>query len=322
MSGSLPDLISLRLGVPGPGQPVPPAKPEEPSEGYHWLHLRRDAAETADILAALQLAPEVKIALTAEETRPRSAVYGDGVLLILRGVNLNPGAEPEDMVSVRLWLTERRVVGVWVRQLVAVQDLLAAAERGAGPGSPGDFAAKLALRLADRAEPSVAALNEDIDALEEAALDPESPSIRARLSAVRRSAIMLRRYMQPQKDALTTLEIEDMTWLTETDRLRIREAADRVSRLGEDLDAIRDRAQVVQDQLMDIRSDMMNRRMLLLAVISVIFLPLGLVTGILGVNVGGMPGADNPYAFWVMMAGLAAGGAALYAWLKKSGMIP
>ena len=70
------------------------------------------------------------------------------------------------------------------------------------------------------------------------------------------------------------------------------------------LDAIRDRAQVVQDQVMDTRAEQMNKQMLLLSVVAAIFLPLGFITGLLGINVGGMPGADNPAAFWIVSGGI------------------
>jgi zinc transporter len=325
VSGSLPDMFAYRLDGIGGGTQITPEdaaapgpNPEVP--GFVWLHLRRDGAETTGILGQSGLDAFVVEALTADETRPRCTVHEKGVLVNLRGVNLNPGAEPEDMVSVRLWIEERRVVGIWVRPLRAVSDLRESIKRGQSPISPGDLVAKLALRLADRAEPSVAALNERIDELEELVLDPDVDIPRASLSYVRRSSIVLRRYIMPQRDALTTLEIEDLPWLTSKERGHIREAADRVNRLGEELDAIRDRAQVVHDQIMDQRAERMNRRMLLLAIISAIFLPLGLFTGLLGINVGGMPGVDSPWAFYVVCGAMVAFGAILYLCLRALGM--
>ena len=45
--------------------------------------------------------------LLSEDSRPRSTPFHDGLLLGLRGVNLNPGADPEDMVAIRLWIDEQ-----------------------------------------------------------------------------------------------------------------------------------------------------------------------------------------------------------------------
>ena len=78
------------------------------------------------------------------------------------------------------------------------------------------------------------------------------------------------------------------------------EATDRITRLSEELDAIRDRAGVVQDQVVEARGEAMNRSMLILSVVAAIFLPLGLLTGLLGINVGGIPGENTSWAFWAV----------------------
>ncbi|HKL55753.1 MAG TPA: CorA family divalent cation transporter, partial [Roseovarius sp.] len=137
----------------------------------------------------------------------------------------------------------------------------------------------------------------------------------------RRMAIKLRRHIAPQRDALSTFEIEDLPWLTHEDRSRLREAVERVTRLSEELDAIRDRAQVVQDQIMEHRSEVMNRQMLILSVVAAIFLPLGLLTGLLGINVGGMPGADDPRAFWFVTVGIVVIGLVLFGIFRMLGWL-
>ncbi len=315
----LPDVISIHFDGAGKGFPLDALSPAA-DRGFTWVHLRRDAPGAEEALDQLNVDAAVREALTAEETRPRCTVHEDGILLNLRGVNLNPSEEPEDLVSVRFWLTESRIVGVWLRPLMAVRDILDATERNQAPISPGDFVSKLAVRLADRVEPSIAALNAEIDNLEEAVDDPRADGLRDNLSRVRRAAIILRRFMVPQKDALSTMQIEDIDWLRERDRVRLREATERVVRLGEDLDLIRDRAQIVHEQIMANRSELLNRRMLLLAVISVIFLPLSLITGLFGVNLAGIPGAANPWAFGTMCAVLVGIGGGLYLWIKRTGI--
>ncbi len=320
------EIVTYALDGKGGAQALSPAAlatadQHDHNTGFIWQHLKRDHPDTAALLAASGLDSFVIDALTADETRPRCTVHGKGILLNLRGVNLDPGAEPEDMISVRLWLESHRVIGVWVRPLQATQDLIRATERGEGPQTPGDLVARLALRLTDRAEPSVTALNEQIDDLEEAILAPMAEAMRARLAEVRRRAIVLRRYFLPQRDALTTLEIEDAYWLSDHDRGRLREAAERVNRFGEELDAIRDRAQIVHDQIMDQRAEGMNERMLVLSVVAAIFLPLGLITGLLGINVGGVPGADNPHAFAFVCGLIVVIGLALLWWFRHRGML-
>ena len=88
-----------------PGAPLPAG------DGLPWLHLNyadRDVREW--LLGSGLLTPPVAESLLDEETRPRVLHHGNGLLLTLRGVNLNPGAEPEDMVSIRLWIEEGRII--------------------------------------------------------------------------------------------------------------------------------------------------------------------------------------------------------------------
>ncbi len=295
-----PPVIAYQLGRDGQGVEIDIDAHGE----IVWRHLNWEHPDAQGWFAGPNAPePDIVAALTAPDTRPRCVVHstprGDGVLINLRGVNLNEGASPEDMISIRIWLEHDRIISAWRRPMQAIRDIFDSIERGQGPVGPGDFVGKLALRLADRAEPVVATLNEAVDDMEEEVLDSATPgNLRGRLADVRRQAIVLRRYMFPQRDALSTFAIEDLDWLTERERSRLREATDRITRLAEELDAIRERAAVVQDQLVERRAEEMNRNMLILAVVAAVFLPLGLLTGLLGINVGGIPGAETAWAFW------------------------
>ena len=105
-------------------------------------------------------------------------------------------------------------------------------------------------------------------------------------------------------------------WLSGRDRSRVHEAGDRTTRVAEELESVRERAAIVHDQLLEKRSDKMNRYTLLLTVVASIFLPLGLITGLLGINVGGIPGANTPWAFAAVTA-LLIGLGGLQLWLYR-----
>lgn len=295
-------------------------KRRDPKAGqaFVWVHLHRDDPRTVPWLEKESgLDGFVQQALLAKDTRPRCTVHGTGAIVNLRGVNLHEGAEVEDMISVRLWVESSRVIGIWLRPLFAVADLMSSIGRGVAPVSPGDLIAKLALRLADRMEPTVAELHGRVDDLEEQIDTLETASsARSELAEIRRQSIIFRRFIGPQRDALTTLAIEDLDWLDDRDRSRIREAGDRTTRVLEELESVRERAAVVHDQLLEKRAEQMNRYTLLLSVVAAIFLPLGLLTGLLGINVGGIPGADTPWAFAAVTLGLIAAGA-FEVWLFK-----
>ena len=277
-----------------------------PKTGYNWVHLVQSDPQTDAWMGTTTLPAVIRSAITADETRPRCTPHGDGAVIILRGVNLNAGARAEDMISIRLWVTNNSIVSYSLRPLKAIEDMITAATGPNPAKSTGEFLARLTRRLADRAEPTVAELNEELDAVEEAILTDGTLPDRTGLGEIRLGAITLRRYNTVGCDALTTLLIEDFSWLSPTNLTYLREATDRITLLAEDLDAIRDRAQVVHDQILDKRAEVMNRQLFILSAVAAIFLPLGLLTGLLGINVGGIPGVENPNAFWIVCAGLVA----------------
>jgi zinc transporter len=266
-----------------------------------WVHLDINEASSkkwADAELTF-LDPLTLDALFAEETRPRILEFDTGTLLILRGVNLNADAEPEDMVSIRLWIDSSRIISVRKRRLKAVTDLRERIEAGVGPHNAGDFITQLTSRLFERMEPVFTELDELLDDAEERVMEAADTTYRSQITDIRKQAIVFRRYIAPQRDVIAALRVSDMPWLSELHKRRLQESLDRVIRYIEDIDTIRERAQIVKDELTNALSDKMNKNLYLLSVIAAVFLPLGFLTGLLGINVGGVPGVDDPSAFWV-----------------------
>ena len=274
-------------------------------EGPIWLHLERTAPAVEYWLREKSgLDPVVVDALLADETRPRSAMFGDGMVIILRGVNLNPGAEPEDMVALRVWIDPARLITVRTRRLVSAQDVRDEIEAGNGPRTPAATLLGLITRLVARIGPVVDRLGDEIDDIETDLAEKPPRELRSRLAALRREAIGFRRYLSPQRDVLSRLYVEAAELFDERTRLRLRESADAMMRYVEELDAARERAAVISEELAAAASERMNRTMYVLSLVSTVFLPLGFVTGLLGVNIAGIPGTESPFAFELLAGGL------------------
>ena len=266
-----------------------------------WVHLDANHPQARSWLMenVSYLDPMILDALLASETRPRMVQVESGVLAILRGVNLNEGARPEDMVSLRMWVDSQRIITLRKRRLMAVQDVRTALENGKGPQDAGSFLSTLLFRLLERMEPVMSRLDDATDALEEQLIDKPDTTFRKQITDIRKKAIMLRRYMAPQRDVVNQLKALDVSWCSALHKRHLQEAADRLTRYVEDLDAIRERAQVIKDELATALSDKLNRNLYMLSVISATFLPLGFLTGLFGINIGGMPGVENAHAFWL-----------------------
>lgn len=274
-----------------------------PSEGWRWLHFNRLSNETREWLEDSSGLDETVItALLQSETRPRCAAYEDGVLLNLRGINHNPGAEPEDMISVRIWATASVVISLRSYPVNAFHAVREETAAGIISPTPGGLLVAICERLIDNIEPVVEQLKEEADEFEERLLAARERLPATALAEFRRTILLLRRYILPQREAMAQLQREGRMIFEEEHTIHLRETGDRITRIAEELDSIRERAAVLQDQVAGQRQETLNRRLLVLSVVSAFFLPLTFVTGLFGMNLGGIPFEEEPWSFAAVVA--------------------
>ena len=140
--------------------------PDAADAANTWVHIHMDDERAQNWLRDESGIPAVAAeALLYDETRPRCTSIGDGLLLNLRGVNMNPGADPEDMVSIRLYLDKDRIISARRRKLATIADMRDRLDAGNGPRNSGDFLLDVTSHLLDRMGPIIADLDDAIDAL-------------------------------------------------------------------------------------------------------------------------------------------------------------
>lgn len=286
-----------------------------------WLHMDAAHPESRKWLEenVSYLDPLILDALVASETRPRMEEYDDGMLVNLRGINLNENADPDDMVSLRMWIDPHRIITMRRRSVSAAQVVKGQLLEGNGPKNAGDFLCAIIHALLGKMDPFMHSLAEKVDDVEEEVIANPNASIRSIIVELRSQAITMKRYISPQRDVIGRLRVNEQSWIERDDKRSLQESLDKITRYVEELDSARERAQIVQDELTNVLADKLNRNMYILSVIAAIFLPLGFLTGLLGINVGGMPGAENADAFWIVTAGLTvivALQVAIFRWLR------
>jgi zinc transporter len=293
-----------------------------PTTGWRWLHFNRLSEETREWLEHSSGLEENAItSLLQSETRPRCAACEDGLLLNLRGINHNPGAEPEDMISVRVWATNSVVISMRSYPVKAIHDLREEMGRDVPP-SPGQLLARIADKLVDYIDPVVEQLKEEADEFEEIMLGGKGRVSPRDLAEFRLTVLILRRYVQPQAEAMAQLQREARMHrpgapaFEDDDQVMLRDTSDHIVRISEELDSIRDRAAVLQDQVVGQRQEQLNQRLLALSIVSAIFLPLSYVTGLLGMNLAGIPWASEPWSFGVVVFVTVALGVGVLGFLK------
>ena len=291
-----------------------------PDAGLLWVHIDVNDEPGRRWLERDSGLPETVIdSLLAAETRPRSQISDTGSLVVLRGVNTNPGDDPEDMVSVRIWLESRRIISTRRRRLLSVQDVRAALDEGSGPSTAGEFLVELIGCLADRIGDFVNAIEDRISEAEDRVDAGGDATLRQTTTGLRRQIAAVRRFLAPQRDALDRLYRQPGKLFSDAESNGLREEADRMTRYLEDIDLARERLVVMQEEFLAQQAQQQNSRMYVLSVVAAVFLPLTFVTGLLGMNVGGLPGLESPNGFVasvVIMVVSAAGLLAFFRWKR------
>lgn len=262
-----------------------------------WVHLTSKEDETKNWLADIAGIPDYIVeALTATETRPRCDQIGEGAFLNLRGRSTETMTMSDPLASVRIWAVAGRVISVARLPLPAI-DLVVGSVKTGLIRDPGDLIAEFAAAITTDLDPEVADLG---DALDDCEADLDANRIfqlRREVTKVRVKSIGYRRFLSPQRAAIEKLAALPIAWLEDEDRMHLSAAADRAARMAEELESIRERSALMHEALTDLRAEQIDQRSLIISIVAMIFLPLTFLTGLLGMNVKGIPYADQPWAF-------------------------
>ncbi len=270
-----------------------------------WVHLDRTKPRAQEWLRRESgIDPVAVESLVAEETRPRAEEFANGLLVILRGINANPGAEPDELIAIRMWLDPTHVVTLRQFRFRTIAALRVRAQGGQAPTTAGAFLVAVATGLVAHLSPTIHNLEERLDDIEEEMLahDRDDQGRRSDLATLRRQAIAYRRHIVPQRDALAALVHSSSPVLSARDRAELRAVMEQCTRVAEGLEELRDRAAVTQDEMRARTEARVGRTVYLLTLVATIALPLGFLTGLLGINVGGVPLAGSPWGFAAVCA--------------------
>jgi zinc transporter len=284
---------------------------------YRWWHFDMTDPAFSDWVHA-HLPPIPAGALLQTETRPRCDQFNDGIILNLRGINMNEGAEADQMISVRMWVSADVVITVRRRKVFAIDAIRVACTAGFPPRTVADFLAHLVQGLIERVQNHIETIVALTDIYEQDLVDATAPQPRD-LPETRRSIIRLRRYLDPQRAALDRLAAMDLPMLPLSGAQQLRELANSSTISVEHLDELRDRLISIQQEHDTNVAQRQARHGYVLSVVAAVFLPLSLITGLFGVNLQGIIGANSPFGFIALSLALlilAVGLVALLRWLR------
>jgi len=257
-----------------------------------WLHLNYTHPESAEWLATTPLLPNtIRDALAGESTRPRVSRLGDGTLITLRCINGSTDERPDQLVAMRFYMDERLIVSTRQRKVLALDDVVQDLNDGTGPTDVGGWLVDVCDALTDHASEFIEELHDKIIDLEDSLMDQQVPP-RGFLALLRKQLIVMRRYMAPQRDVYSRLASERLPWMTDDHRRRMQDIADRLGRGLDEIDACISRTAIMADEISQVMQESLARRSYTMSLMAMVFLPSTFLTGLFGVNLGGIPGGD------------------------------
>ncbi|WP_058910234.1 zinc transporter ZntB [Entomohabitans teleogrylli] len=262
-----------------------------------WLHLNYTQSASAEWLAKTPLIPDsVRDALAGDSTRPRVNRMGEGTLLTLRCINGSTDERPDQLVAMRLYMDERMIISTRQRQVLALDDVIADLNAGTGPLDCGGWLVDVCDALTDHASEFIESLHDKIIDLEDNLMDQQIPP-RGYLALIRKQLIVMRRYMAPQRDVYARLASERLSWMSDDQRRRMQDIADRLGRGLDEIDACISRTAIMSDEITQVMQESLTRRTYTMSLMAMVFLPTTFLTGLFGVNLGGIPGGGWNFGF-------------------------
>jgi zinc transporter len=309
--GSDPDglICGFRFADGQAGQPISLAEalaclaepPGTRHRSFVWLHFNlADAAAESWMRTHLALAPEFFEALREGSRTTRIEDAADHLVAVVNDVAFEFSFEPSEIASLWMTVNERLAVSARLHPLQSVDRLRRSVKDGTRFTSPVTLLNHL---LRDQGDVLVRIVRDatlQVDTVEDNLQRGQFRAQRAALGKLRRVLVRLQRLLAPEPGALFRLLRQPPPWLDEHDLDDLRQSTEEFSLVLRDLAALQERIKLLQEEITAQVGEQTNRSLFTLTVVTVLALPINIIAGLLGMNVGGIPLADSPHGFLVI----------------------
>ena len=281
----------------GPGKAADNTGPD----GVTWFDIDiADAAEREWLTAWQEISDQTRTALLEPVRFSHYEQVPDGTLLSIRTLRPGPTEDLADLGDLKLLIGPTRAITLRSGTLAAVDELRQNLSSDKSLVTAVDLLGFMVTGMTNRMEPVISDLTQDIDDVEDALLDGGSVPPQQTLSEFQRRIFRTRRHVDSTQQVLDPMTTDPALALDADDRETLVRASKHVTRYLQRLDECRTRVQTLGDQIEARRSEIMTRSSLNLTIVATVFLPLTFITGLLGMNVAGIPDQHNPYGFWLV----------------------
>lgn len=270
---------------------------------FLWLHFNLAHAGAARwIERHARLSPAFFGALRDELRSTRIERDEDVLVAVVNDVHFDFSLEASDTATLWASLDSRLVVTARQSPLRSIDQLRTAIKRGESIRSTVELLERLLRAQADVLVAIVRSATRQVDRIEDELLSGKLAPKRARLGALRRLLVRLARLLAPEPASLLRLLQHPPAWMAAHDAQQLREASEEFSVALRDMASLQERIKLLQEEVAAMVGERTSRSLFVLTVLTVLALPINILAGLFGMNVGGVPLADAPQGFWVVAA--------------------
>lgn len=279
------------------------AKPHElegSNESPLWMHfnwLDNRARRYLDKAALNEVGRSV---LTDRETRVRTQLFDGGFAAQLADVRHDFDADP-GFGTLRVYVDARVIITCRQHRLRSVDQLRQRLQAGGGAATPMDLFVQLVDTLVEAPQLIARELGKSVENAEDEILAGHAPQHASVLGRVRRVIVRLRRHVGTNRNALLPLRDRLVELCSSEQRQHLRDLVDRLDLVSQDMELLTERARLLQEELARQLSEATNRNLYVLSIVTTAMLPATLISGVFGMNVGGLPFIDSRHGFGFVM---------------------
>ena len=283
-----------------------PAAPAAAGAGFLWLHfnlshsaaerwLQRHAGLSQDFFETLREGTHSTRIERAEQS----------LIAVINDVQYDFSFEASDIATLCISVDRHLVVTARQSPLRSVDQLRTDVKAGAPIRSPTELLERLLRAQAEVLVGVVRGVTQRIDSIEDQLLAGRLDHKRVRLGVLRRLLVRLQRLLAPEPAALFRLLQRPVAWMDERDVEDLREATEEFSVALRDMTALQERCKLLQEEIAAAVQEQTGRSLFVLTVVTVLALPINILAGLFGMNVGGIPLAEDKHGFWILLATVA-----------------
>jgi zinc transporter len=265
----------------------------------HWLHFNLADTRATHWLNACSLIPEdARELLLDSDSHIRSENFDASLALIIGDLFHDFKDDPEDLGVLRLYLDNDRLITGRGHPLKSVDRLRHELFEGMVFANSLDLFARLIYDIGDSMHRVIKNLNDRVDDAEDQILAGHLHNQGSELGRIRRLLARLRRHLSANRQAMQHALPHIARW-SQHDIAELRQAVEHMESTIQDLELVQERTRLLQEEIAGRMGEATNRNLYVLSIVTVTLLPINLITGIFGMNTGGLPwGQDDPSGFW------------------------